>query len=606
MRKLIHRFLWALPLLLFFCVPGAFAQCPSQTPNVQFQIPNIGNTTTWGLCLNGDLSTLDNLLGGTAVFPVGTATAPISQHTNWVTANTGSQTVTNITGGFPGQIINIFCGVSDTFTQITSSATISISSTWSCATQKSITLTYIGTVWTETGRQAVTAVPWNAITNPTGNLTLSMGANATTFNQTSGAAWTWANTNAATNIADAPSPVLTLAGHFWNTVPAPASYAGTFTIQEAGGFLKFSQIVGGSQQVYPYQFDGNVNFAGAIQSGSAVFSFQTANAGEVITATSAANAIGNVTTYAVTIGAGGQPVAGQFVTIAGFVTHTSNNGRFVVQGATLTTLSVYSSAGIAETHAATATVDNQYSNLGGFSYSVNSSIITTFAIAGTSYPAVGAYNVNPGAPAFISNVKGDNIDASYWRIVNDGNTGNHFLEIGAITDGTGANPTYFRMGSYNGVTGPSFDAIGMNTNASTTIQHKVSVILLSTADLLGMPGTPKTLLPASGAGYYYRVTSYDFSYVFNTTAFTLGNSDNVLDVQYTGGADTGVEAGALGLVDQTVSKISSTGWGNAGSPVTTSAAVNKGLVLTLFGTTPGLTLGDGSLKVTIGYDIVPQ
>lgn len=144
-------------LALFFCASPARSQCPTQTPNVGFQVPNLGNVTTWGLCLNGDLSTLDNLLGGSAAFPVATATAPVNQHANWVTANVSPQTVTNITGGYAGQTIHIICGVSDTFTTIAASATINVATPWSCPASKSITLTYIGTVWTEIGRGAPTA-----------------------------------------------------------------------------------------------------------------------------------------------------------------------------------------------------------------------------------------------------------------------------------------------------------------------------------------------------------------------------------------------------------------------------------------------------------------
>jgi hypothetical protein len=153
MRKLF-RLLWALPILFLFA-SSAFAQCPSQTPNVQFQVPNIGNTTTWGLCLNGDLTTLDNLLGGSAPLATGSATVAINQHTNWVTANTGPITITSIVNGYNGQTIQIFCGTGDTFTSIASSGTISLSSTWSCATSKSITLTLISSVWQELGRQGV-------------------------------------------------------------------------------------------------------------------------------------------------------------------------------------------------------------------------------------------------------------------------------------------------------------------------------------------------------------------------------------------------------------------------------------------------------------------
>ncbi|HVI10244.1 MAG TPA: hypothetical protein VND65_18280 [Candidatus Binatia bacterium] len=163
MRKLL-RLLWAIPILLLFA-SGAFAQCPSQTPNVQFQVPNIGNTTTWGLCLNGDLATLDALLGGSAALPAGSATVAISQHTNWVTANTGPITITSIVNGYPGQTIQIFCGVADTFTSIAASSSINIASTWSCPSSTSITLTLLSGVWQEVARQGGASNPISACTS---------------------------------------------------------------------------------------------------------------------------------------------------------------------------------------------------------------------------------------------------------------------------------------------------------------------------------------------------------------------------------------------------------------------------------------------------------
>jgi hypothetical protein len=47
-------------------------------------------------------------------------------------------------------------------------------------------------------------------------------------------------------------------------------------------------------------------------------------------------------------------------------------------------------------------------------------------------------------------VKGESQDAAYLRILNDGTTGNHGLEIGAIIDGTGAAPVTLQLGEFNG------------------------------------------------------------------------------------------------------------------------------------------------------------
>lgn len=56
---------------------------------------------------------------------------------------------------------------------------------------------------------------WDTITNAAGALTLANGTNATTFNQTSAANWTWANTTAATVTVPQNSPILNLNGTGW-------------------------------------------------------------------------------------------------------------------------------------------------------------------------------------------------------------------------------------------------------------------------------------------------------------------------------------------------------------------------------------------------------
>jgi hypothetical protein len=139
--------------LLWFCT-GARAQINcTLTPNVGFQVPNIGATATWGPCLNGDLNTLDTLLGGLSTLTP-TSTAPsVLNATNWLTANTSPVTITNFANGFPGQLIRLVCGPTDTFTQVVASANITLgSAAWSCARSTSLNLLLIGTVWTEVAR----------------------------------------------------------------------------------------------------------------------------------------------------------------------------------------------------------------------------------------------------------------------------------------------------------------------------------------------------------------------------------------------------------------------------------------------------------------------
>lgn len=143
----------ALALFALICAGRASAQFPCTTsPNVGFQIPNIGNQTNWGTCLNTDLNMLDVLLGGTNTLTVSSLTPSVAGSTNWLTANTSPVAITNFTGGFPGQSIHVLCGVGDDFTNIPGSANIVVSGAWSCASSESISFTLIGTTWIENGR----------------------------------------------------------------------------------------------------------------------------------------------------------------------------------------------------------------------------------------------------------------------------------------------------------------------------------------------------------------------------------------------------------------------------------------------------------------------
>ncbi len=70
---------------------------------------------------------------------------------------------------------------------------------------------------------------WSAIGNPTANLTLSMSTYTTTYNHTSAANWTWANTTAATSGTAQSSPIFNLSGTYWT---GAASGADSWSLQD--------------------------------------------------------------------------------------------------------------------------------------------------------------------------------------------------------------------------------------------------------------------------------------------------------------------------------------------------------------------------------------
>lgn len=75
-----------------------------------------------------------------------------------------------------------------------------------------------------------------------------------------------------------------------------------------------------------------------------------------VTLSAAANASGGSTVYTGTVTNGASnALAGFTFVIAGFVTNAVNNGTFVATASSTTTLTLSNAAGVAETHAATAT-----------------------------------------------------------------------------------------------------------------------------------------------------------------------------------------------------------------------------------------------------------
>lgn len=259
------------------------------------------------------------------------------------------------------------------------------------------------------------------------------------------------NQTPATSVANSNSPSLTFTAQAWDGISS--SKTNSFTIQVVNGALLFTTVQN-VPVVQSYVFSGTVELLNALTSlGGAALVFASGSAGQVYPVTSVANAVGNLTTYNYTAVSGGQPQGPQNITIAGFVAHAGNNGTFVVQSATLTTVTVYNSGGIAETQAATATLDGTYvGNQGqpGFSYANGNINSAQFPIAGTSYAIPNQFSSLPMTPSFTSIVKGDVVDAGYWRHLNDGATGNHGLEIGSIIDSTGSTPVTFQLGHFNG------------------------------------------------------------------------------------------------------------------------------------------------------------
>jgi hypothetical protein len=161
----------------------------------------------------------------------------------------------------------------------------------------------------------------------------------------------------------------------------------------------------------------------------------------------------------------------------------------------------------------------------------------------------------------------------------------------------------------------AFSPTGFPSGAMLGPMIRTAVVWqLLAADLLALPGTKIQLVPSptanppavpgtSGANYILIAGRTYFQYQFKTTAYTLGNADNTFQIEYTGKAVALVSQAANGLVTLTSSAGVNAPQVNAGI-LTVANSANLGLELTLVGTAPALTLGDGLLYVTMEYSIV--
>jgi hypothetical protein len=99
-------------------------------------------------------------------------------------------------------------------------------------------------------------------------------------------------------------------------------------------------------------------------------------------------------------------------------------------------------------------------------------------------------------------MKGDSTDGAYLRIINDGSTSNHGLEIGGITDGTGLVPVTLQLGRFGG---------GIKTAA---FSHPLTMTGESESIVTIVPGSPPVLT--------YTTTIFDYTVLVNSPSpFTV-------------------------------------------------------------------------------------
>lgn len=167
--------------------------------------------------------------------------------------------------------------------------------------------------------------------------------------------------------------------------------------------------------------------------------------------------------------------------------------------------------------------------------------------------------------------------------------------------------TGFDFLNYKGETGQS-KGIGPTALTEGVISQGLlyvqAVYTLSSAQLLALQTTAVTLVQAPGTSYALVPDSISAQYKFNTTAYTIANADNAFQIEYVGKTTNLVKVLATGLVDQTVNEITTVWPAVAGQDLAQTNEANLGLEVKLTGTTPALTLGDGTVTLTLRYYVL--
>ncbi len=135
-------------------------------------------------------------------------------------------------------------------------------------------------------------------------------------------------------------------------------------------------------------------------------------------------------------------------------------------------------------------------------------------------------------------------------------------------------------------------------------------ITLTSAQLLALNVTPIQVLNAPGLPPKGFGTSMVINpvrlfadYVFGGTAYTLGNADNVVRLEYTGQAASLIQIPASGLLTAAVNAFSSNS-PQATQNIARTAGANLGLEAKVTGTAAALTLGNGTLTITLEYEVL--
>lgn len=184
-----------------------------------------------------------------------------------------------------------------------------------------------------------------------------------------------------------------------------------------------------------------------------------------------------------------------------------------------------------------------------------------------------------------------------WHLVGGGGGGS--TAFGSITSGTNTTAAMVvGSGATLGYTGSG--TLDASSCSGCGVQKSTTVI--SSAQLQALP-TRVAVIAAPGMGKVIHPVGIFWQYKAGATPYTIADPDNSFNLAY--GADAAPLTGlsTAGFVDQATSQVIFATAGPDG-PIPQTTAANAALNLTLVGTTPVLTLGDGTVTITVLYQIV--
>jgi hypothetical protein len=153
-----------------------------------------------------------------------------------------------------------------------------------------------------------------------------------------------------------------------------------------------------------------------------------------------------------------------------------------------------------------------------------------------------------------------------------------------------------------------------NSSVNGVIASDVSVaVQLTSAQLLALNTTAVQLVAppvTSGGtisvpprGFLYVPTTLTLEYLFGGTAYTIGGTSPVIQIEYTGKAVNLLSVSPTGLVDQAVNTQTTNLAAGTGPVAALANSANLGLEVKLGGTTPTLTLGNGTVNLYMLYNV---